>query len=149
VHGAAGRKDIAQCPKAGIRVRQVMEHSRTDDLIEHLAELPDLFDRQPMEIEVLQAVFSLKTARITQAGFADVDRRYASIRLAQSMDGSLGRPAASDQDLSISPGLLRWPQQKGQCPTPIGVAIEVAVPIKIADRRRIRMAFVEGAHLVG
>lgn len=104
MHRAVGQKDIAQCPKAGIRVRQVMEHARTDDLIENLAELPDLFDRQPMEIEVLQAVFSLKIAGITQAGFADVDSRHASIRFAQSMDGTLGGSAAGDQNRSISPG---------------------------------------------
>src|SRR5271169_6626914 len=114
-----------------------MEHSRTDDLIEHPAEIPDLFDRQPMEIEVSQPVFSLKIARITQAGFADVDCRHASIRLAQSMDGSLGRPTAGDQDVSICPGLLRWPQQKRQCPAPIRVAIEVAVPVEVAEWRRI------------
>src|SRR5271169_5591927 len=125
-----------------------MEHSRTDDLIEHPAEIPDLFDRQPMELEVLQPVFSLKIARITQAGFADVDCRYPSIRLAQSMDGSLGRPTAGDQNRSISPWLLRGPQQQGECPTPIRVAIEVAVPVEVAEWRRIGVALVKGSNFV-
>ena len=65
------------------------------------------------------------------------------------MDGSLGRSAAGDQDLSICPRLLRWPQQKGRCPAPIRVPIELAMPIEVVDRRRIRVALVESAHLVG
>ena len=55
VHCAIGRKDTAQRPKADIRVGQVVEHAGADDLVEHLAELPDLLDREPMEIEISQA----------------------------------------------------------------------------------------------
>src|SRR5271169_3598732 len=105
----------------------MVEHPRTDDLVEHLAELADLLDRQPMKIEVSQAVSSLKVARAAQAGFADVDCRYASIRLAQRMDGSLRRAAAGDQDRSLCTRPLRRPQQKRHCPTPSRVAIELAV----------------------
>ena len=94
-------------------------------------------------------IFLLKIARMAQAGFADVDCRHLSVRLAQRMDGSLRRSAAGDQDLSICPRLLRWPQQKGQCPTPIRVPIELAMPIEVVDRRRIRVALVKSAHLVG
>src|SRR5712691_2063770 len=126
----------------------MVEHTGTDDLVEHLAKLLDLLDREPMDSEVSQPIFSLKIARVTQAGFADVDSRHTSIRFAQRINGSLGCSAAGDQDLAICPLLVRWPQQKGQCPPPIGVPIEVAVSIQVADRRRIRVAFVEGAHLV-
>ena len=107
------------------------------------------FDRESMEIEISQAIFSLEIARVAQAGLADVDCRHTSIGFAQRMNGSLGCSAAGDQDLSICPGFLRWPQQEGQCPTPIRVAIEVAVSIEVADRRRIRAALVESAHRVG
>src|SRR5271157_2875869 len=147
MHCTVRRKDIAQRSKAGIRVGQMMEHARADDLVEFASELPDLLDRESMEIEVLQAIFSLKIARIAQAGFADVDCGHTSLRLAQRMDGSLGRSTAGDQDLSICPQLLRWPQQKGQCPTPIRVSVEFAVPIEVADRRRIRVGLVESAYL--
>ena len=64
VHGAVRRKHAAQRSKAKIGVGQVMEHTGTDDLVEHLVEFPDRFDRQLMKIEVSQAVFSLKIARM-------------------------------------------------------------------------------------
>src|SRR5882724_7568497 len=104
-----------------------MEHAGADDLVEHLAELPDLLDRKTMQIEVLQSIFLLKIARMAQAGFADVDCGHPCSGLAQRMDGSLGGAAASDQDVSICPRLLRWPQQKGHHPTPIRIPIEFAV----------------------
>src|SRR5208282_1152961 len=126
----------------------MVEHAGTDDLVEHLPKLLDLLDREPMESEVLQAIFSLKIARVAQAGLADVDCRYTSIGLAQRMDGSLRRSTAGDQDFSICSRLLRRPQQKGQCPTPIGLPIELAVPIEVADRRRIRVALVKGSHCI-
>jgi hypothetical protein len=102
-----------------------------------------------MEIEISQSIFLPKIARVSQARLADVDCRHTSIRFAQRMNGRLGRSAAGDEDLSICPRRLRRPQQKGQCPMPIGVPIELAVPIQVDDRRRIRVAFVEGAHLIG
>jgi hypothetical protein len=101
-----------------------------------------------MEIEVSQVVFSLKITRVAQAGFADVDRRHPSIGFAQPMDRRLGRSTAGHQDLSIGPGLLRWPQKKGQCPTPIRVPIEIPVPLQVSNRRWIRVAFVKSAHHV-
>jgi hypothetical protein len=57
MHRASGRKDIAQRFEAGIRVGQVVEHTGADDLFEAPPELPDLFDREPMEIEISQAIF--------------------------------------------------------------------------------------------
>ena len=80
-------------------------HAGADDLVEHLAELADPLDREPMEIEVSQAVFPLEIARMAQAGLADVDRRHMSVGLAQRVDrepatcrsrrpGSLDLPAA-------------------------------------------------------
>src|SRR5260370_30026928 len=127
----------------------MVEHAGTDDLIEHLPELPDLLDREPMEIEVSQSIFLLKIARAAQAGFADVDCRHPSTRLAQRVDGSLGGSTPGNQDLSICPLLLCRPQQERQCTTPIRVPIELAVPIEVADRRRIRVAIVKSAHRIG
>jgi hypothetical protein len=112
VHCTTGRKNIAQRSKAEIRVGQMVKHAGTNDLVECLVELSDLLDREPMEIKVSQAIFLLKIARMAQAGFADVDCRHTSIRLAQSMDSSLGCSAAGDQDLSVCALRLSWPQQK-------------------------------------
>jgi len=135
--------------EADIRVGQVMEYARADDLVERPAELTYFFDREPMEIEVSQAIFSLKIACVTHAGFADVDCRQPSIGLAQSMDGSLGRSATGDQDLSICLRLLRWPHQQGQCSASTRVAVELAVAVEVAQRRRIGVSLVKSAHCVG
>jgi hypothetical protein len=64
LHSATGRKDIPQCPKAGIRIGKMVEHAGADDLVECPAELPDLVDREAMQIEVSQAVFLLKVALV-------------------------------------------------------------------------------------
>src|SRR5271155_1205476 len=104
----------------------MVEHAGTDDLVEYLAKLHDLLDREPMQSEVSPSIFLLKIARVAQARLADVDCRHTSIRFAQRMNGRLGRSAAGDQDLSICPRRIRWPQQKGQCPTPIRVPIKLA-----------------------
>ena len=125
---------------------KMVQHAGTDDLIECPAELPDLLDREPMEIEVSQVISLLKIARMAQAGLADVDCRYPSVRLAQRIDGSLRRSTAGDQDLSIWPLLLRRPQQQRHRPASIRVPIELAMPIEVAKRRRIRMAFVKSAY---
>src|SRR5260370_26892735 len=99
-----------------------------------------------MKIEVSQAIFSLKIARAAQAGLADVDCRHPGTGLTQRVGGSLGGSAPGNEDLSISPLLLCRPQQKRQCPATIRVPIELAVPIEVADRRRIRVAIVKIAH---
>ena len=97
-----------------------------------------------MQVEVSQAVFLLKIARVPQAGFADVDRSYVGVRLAQRVGGRLRGPTAGDQDGSVWPRLLGRPQQQGQCPAPIRVAIELAMPIEVAKRRRVRVNLVKG-----
>src|SRR5271170_3552775 len=102
-----------------------------------------------MEIEVSQAVFSLQIARVAQARFADVDCCHPSIGLAQRISGGLGGSAAGNQDLPICPRLLGWPQQERQCPAPIRVAVEVAMPVEVGERRRIGVVLVKRAHFVG
>jgi hypothetical protein len=43
-----------------------VQHAGADDLVKHPAEFSNLFDREPMEIKVLQAVFALQIARMAQ-----------------------------------------------------------------------------------
>jgi len=149
VHRAIGTKDAAQRPEADVRVGKVVKHAGADDLVKAPAKLADIFNREPTEIETSQAVFSLKLARVMQAGLADVDGGHMSIRFAQRMDGSLGSSAAGHQDLSVCPRLLQWPQQQGQRAASIRVAIKLAVPVEVAERRRIRVTLVKSAHRIG
>src|SRR5215469_6985275 len=146
---AVGGENIAQRPKADIRVGQVVQHAGTDDLVESPAEFSDRFNREPVEFEVAQVIFLLKPARMAEAGFADVDCRHPSNGLAQRMDGGLRGPATGDQDLSICPRLLGRPQQKGERPTPIRIAVELAVPVEVGQGCGIGVRFVKCPHLVG
>jgi hypothetical protein len=148
LHRAIRRKDVAQRLEANIRVRQVVKDPRTNNLIEGPAELMNLLDREPMEIEVMQVIFPLQIARVAQAGFTDVDCRHLRVRFAQCMDRGLRRAAAGDQNLTAYRPLLCRPQQKSEGPTPIRVPIEFAVPLEIDERLGVGMALVKGAHLV-
>src|SRR5215472_14517751 len=123
-----------------IRVGQMVEHACADDLVERSAELPDLFDRKPMEIEVAQAVFSLKVARVAKTGFADVDSRHLRVGLAHRMGRGLRSPAAGDKNLPLCPRLLSRPKQKGQRAPPLRIAVELAMLIEALERGRIGMA---------
>src|SRR5689334_23274679 len=72
-----------------------------------------------------------------------------SVGFTQRMDGSLRRAAPGDQNLPICPRLFRRPQQKGPCAAPIWVAIQLAMPVEIAKRRRIWVVLVKSAYCVG
>jgi hypothetical protein len=79
----------ARTAKPGIGIWQVVQHTRADDLIECSAKLPNLLDRKPMQIEILQIILPLEVTCVAQAGLADVDRRHARVRLSQCMPGGL------------------------------------------------------------
>jgi hypothetical protein len=132
MQSAVGRKDGAQRAKADIRVGQVMEHARTDDLVERPAQVADLFDGKPMEIEVSQVVFLLKVARVAEARFADVDARYARIGLAHRVGRGLRGPTTGDQNFPPCPLSLRRPQQKRERSPSIRVPIELAMLVEAA-----------------
>ncbi len=83
MHRAVGGKDIAQRPQPCVRVGEVVQHARANDLIECLAELADALDLKSMEIEIAKAMLFLKTARMAQTGFTDVDRRHIGVRLGE------------------------------------------------------------------
>jgi hypothetical protein len=127
----------------------MMEHASTNDLVKRPAEFPNLLDGEAVEVEISQAIFLLKIARVAQAGFAEIDCGHISVWLAERMNGSLRRSTAGDQDLSIRPRLKGRPQEKRRNPAALRVTIEFAVPIEIINRRRIRVAIVESAHRLG
>src|SRR5271154_5356823 len=126
----------------------MVQNAGADDLVEDLSETSDVFDRKPVEIEVPDAVFPLKLAGVAEAGFADVDRGDTRVRLAHRMNNGLRRAAAGDQDLAIRRRLSRRPKEKRHRPSAIRIAIELAMPVEVAERRRIRMALVKGPHFV-
>src|SRR5271166_3572008 len=126
----------------------MVQHAGADNLIENLSEAPDLFDCEPVEIEVSESIFSLKIARVAETVFADVDRGHLPVRLAHGMNDGLGGAAAGDQDLARR-WPLRRPKEKRHRPPTIRIAIELAMPVEVAERRRIWMALVKGAHIGG
>jgi len=71
------------------------------------------------------------------------------IGLAQRMDRRLRSAAPGDEDLAIGPRLLDRPQQQRPCPAAIRIAIELAVPIEIAERCRIGVVLVKRPHRFG
>jgi hypothetical protein len=127
----------------------MVQHAGADDLIEGLAETPNVFDREPMECEVSQTVLSLKIAGVAETGFADVDPGHLRLRFAHRIGGGLRRAAAGDEDLSVGPRLCGRPKEERQRAPAVRVAIELAMPVKVAERRRIGVAFVKGADFVG
>lgn len=127
----------------------MVQHARANDLIECLAEFADALDLKSMEIEIAKTMLFLKTARMAQTGFTDVDRRHMSVRLGERILCGLRRPATGDQDLSVWPRLLQRPQQKRLRPAPMRVGIAIAAWRKIADRRGIRVGIVKRANRFG
>ena len=87
---------------------------------------------------------------MAEAHLADVDRRYPCIGLAQRMDR---RPARYRSRRPGSPGrsaaFSARPQQQRSRPAPVRVAVKFAVPVEIAERRRIGVTLVKTAHRVG
>ena len=125
----------------------MVQHAGADDLIEDLYRARRrLRSRSRRRSQISEFVFSLKLAAVAETRFADVDPRHLRVRLAHRMDGGLGRAAAGDQDLAIRRRLARRPKEKRQRPAAIGIAIELAMPVKVAERRRIGMALVKGPH---
>ncbi len=88
----------------------MVEHAGADDLIECSVQLLDLMDRELIDIEVLQAIFALQLARVTQAGFAYINCRDSRTGLAQCIEGSLGSSTPADENLSVCSRLARWPK---------------------------------------
>ena len=86
-----------------------MQHSRANHQIERATHLPDAFDRELMQFEILQIILALKIARVAKARVAHVDRRNSSIGLAERVPRGLRRATASDQDLLVSARLLGGP----------------------------------------
>jgi hypothetical protein len=56
----------------------MVQHAGADDLVEDLSETADVFDRKPVEIEVPEAVFSLKFARLRLASLMSIAAIRAS-----------------------------------------------------------------------
>ena len=127
----------------------MVEHAGADNLVERLAELLDLLDREPTEVEISKAVLSLKLARVTEACFADVDSGDMRIGLAHRMGRGLRGSTTGDQNLPPCPLNFRRPKQKRERSPSIGIPIELAMLVEVAQRRRIRVALVERPHFLG
>ena len=112
-----GLEDAAEGAKPGVGIGQVMEHAGADDLVELLAELSDVFDRQPMEFQIAQFVFALQLARVAEARLADVNSRHMSVRLAHRVSRGLRGAAAGDEISALS---AASPSATGETTAPDG-----------------------------
>ena len=74
----------------------MVQHSRTNHQVERATNLPNAFDRELMQFEILQIVLALKIAGVAKARVAYVDRRDSSIGLAERVPRGLRRATASD-----------------------------------------------------
>ena len=96
VHRAIDGEDIAQRAKTRVRVAQMMKHSRTDDLVERLAEVSNPLNRKPVELQISYVVLVLQIAGVAQARLADVDCGHARVRLGERVASGLRRSAPSN-----------------------------------------------------
>ena len=111
----------------------MVQHAGADNLIEGLAETPNVFDREPMEIEVSQTVFSLKIASVAQTGFANVDPGYMRVRFTHRVGSGLRRAAAGDEILQFGRGGCAQLEEKRLRPPTIRVPVKLTMPVKVAN----------------
>src|ERR1700756_1908563 len=57
-HCAAWTHHVSKRAKTLLRVRQMMQHSRTNHQVERASNLPDALDRELMQLEVLKIVLT-------------------------------------------------------------------------------------------
>jgi hypothetical protein len=99
----------------------MVQHARANHQVERAADLPDPFDRELMQFEILEIVLALKLARVAKARVADVDRRDSRVGLAERVPRGLRRATASDQDFMVSARLLGGPDQMELGPATVRV----------------------------
>src|SRR5215467_15459528 len=124
-----------------------MQHARAHDLIERAVQLPDVFNRQSMQLEIPKSVLLLEVPGATQARVTDVDGGDPAARLAKRIPGRLRSAATRHEDVQILPSRVCRPDQMEQRPAPLPVAVEIPVPVQTRQRRGIRSPLVEMANL--
>ena len=107
-----GFKHVAERGQSRIRVLEMMQDPRADDLIETRPELVNALDRQLVDLEIPQAVRAAKLLGAANAGGADVDGGDLRRRPAQGVPGGLRCATAGDEDGKVvakdPAGQKRW-----------------------------------------
>ena len=142
--GPHRREDLAQVAQAGRGVLEVVQHPGADHEVERLAERADLLDRQAQHLEVVHTPTLGQGTRVLDAGRTHVDADDACAGVAQRVAHRLRSAAAGHEhrfDRCLRSGrpdeVVRDPARPGIVGWAVGCS-------GVADRRRVRMPFVEG-----
>src|SRR5215831_3796093 len=101
----------------------MVQYPGADNLVERASKLLDVFNRELLELEVVEVVLSLEVGRVAQARLADIDTSDVTTRLAQRISRRLRGATASDEDFPRFAEGLGWPHQVEVRPAPLGVAV--------------------------
>ena len=102
-----GRQGLQAC----FWFRQVVQDAGGDDQIEVAVEARDRFDRQSMQLQVLQPVAILELLLMLQRRLTDVDGDDVGLGVRVGEHRSLIGAAARDQDIQLWSGLPVRPEQ--------------------------------------
>ncbi len=149
MHGSVRTQDIAKSAEAEIRIRQMVQHSRADDLIELTIEIAHVLDSETMQVEVLETIFVSQIACVAEAGFADIDCSNAGLRLAESVASRLGCAAARHENFLMRGRRRGREHQMEHRAAAKRVFVKLAMLVEAVDRSGIGEAFVEIADVGG
>ena len=143
MHGSVRFEHASQGCESGIRVREMMENSGADNLVEGLLQFAYAIDGKLMDLKIGQVIFALERLRPLHTRRADVDAGDLSCRPAQRMLCRLGCSAAGNEN-----GIVFLVGPAGPKEVIIRAALSLVLPcpsilIQAFDRRRIGIAVVE------
>ena len=96
-----------------------------------MPERSHFLDRQPVQVEIFEAVLVLQEAVVVERGLADVDRHDPRAGIRVGEHGRLVRAAAGDQDVEVRPILAVGPEEPG------GVGGIEPLPVAGQPRRQV------------
>ena len=103
MHGSVRFEHAAQSCESGIGIREMMENSGADNLVEGRPQLVDTIDGKLMDLKIAQVVFPLELFRASHTRRADVDAGDLSRRPPQGMLCCLRCSAAGDENGIVFP----------------------------------------------
>ena len=149
MHGPFRFQHTAQGVEANRGIGQMVQDSRTDNLVESGCQLRDSLNRQLVDLKIRKLIFSLQLLSVAYTGRAEIDTRHLGRRPAHRVFGSLRCPASRDQDgLVFTVGTEGPEQMIVRAPSTV-ILPKLAILIKIVDRTRVGVTIVKVFDLAG